>query len=161
MVCTNKMGNTGISLAKNHTTNACNCRNVERICKTGFKEPTTKCSMQENCIKIAEEIFTLCSPWIHSVCVNPVQEVSGIFPERTAPNSFAVMWNSRPVEATHEKVSKTRMHQRELWLTNTESSNQLSDQGMITGEMTSAALKKLSRDEQRAAAWYVFQVHLY
>ena len=36
-----------------------------------------------------------------------------------------------------------------LWLTNTESLNQLGEQEMINGEKTSAALKKLSRDEQR------------
>ena len=59
MICTNKMGNTGQSLAKNHTTNAFNCRIMERICKTGFKEPITKCSIQENYINIAEETFTL------------------------------------------------------------------------------------------------------
>ena len=49
-----------------------------------------------------------------------------------------------------------------LWLTNTESSNQLSDQEMIIGEKTSAALKKTYQGwiESRAA-WYVFPVHLY
>ena len=48
-----------------------------------------------------------------------------------------------------------------LWLTNSESSNQLSDQEMITGEKTSAALKKLSRDKQRAELLGMFFQSIY
>ena len=40
--------------------------------------------------------------------------------------------------------------EEKLWHTNTELSNQPSDQEIIIGKKTNAALKKLSRDEQRA-----------
>ena len=48
-----------------------------------------------------------------------------------------------------------------LGLTKTEPSNQLSDQEMIIGEKTSAALKKLSRDEQRAELLGMFFQYIY
>ena len=47
------------------------------------------------------------------------------------------------------KFLKQECIKEKLLLTDTESSNQLSDQEMIIGEKIGAALKKLSRDEQR------------
>ena len=122
---------------------------MARICKTGFKEPTTKCSIQENCIKIADETFTLCSAWIHSVCANPVWEVSGIF-KREQPLIHLLSDEIQVLLRQLMRFLKQECIKEKLWLTNTESSNQLSDQEMIIGEKTAAAFKKLSRDKRRA-----------